>query len=344
MKTIYIAGNFLSKSIGVRGAGEDLAEQLLMNGWKVITASSHPNRVLRLIDLLWTAIFHRQNYQIALVEVYSDLAFIWAEILCLFLRVLNKPYILTLHGGKLPEFAHKNNGRVKKLLRSAKKVTTPSQYLLHEFQTIRDDLQYLPNGFNLSLYPFCQRNHPKPKLIWLRAFHQIYNPSLAVEALRKISPIFPEVELTMIGPDKGDGTLDETLKRIDEYSLQEKVQITGAIPKNDVGKYLSKGDIYLNTTIYESFGVTVLEAAACGLCIVTTNVGELPYLWEDGVDALLVPPNDPDAITAAVKRILTEPGLAERLSTNARKKAEKYDWTIILPKWEKLLVEIMMYE
>ena len=81
MRTIYIAGNFLSSRVGVRGAGEDLAEKLRANGWKVITASSHPGRLKRVLDLLWTAWSRRKSYQIAAVEVYSDHAFRWAELL-----------------------------------------------------------------------------------------------------------------------------------------------------------------------------------------------------------------------------------------------------------------------
>jgi len=169
----------------------------------------------------------------------------------------------------------------------------------------------------------------------------IYVPKLAIEVLNRTLEDYPEAFLTMIGPDKGDGTYDETMSKIDEYSLHNNVQITGAISKKDVGKFLSKGDIYLNTTMYESFGVAVIEAAACGLCIVTTNVGELSYIWEDGVDALLVPPNNPDAMAAAVRRILKEPGLAENLSRNARKKAESYDWSVILPQWEKLINSVV---
>jgi glycosyltransferase involved in cell wall biosynthesis len=81
----------------------------------------------------------------------------------------------------------------------------------------------------------------------------------------------------------------------------------------------------------------VLEAMACGLCIVSTNVGGLTYLLEDEHDALLVPPNDPAAMAAAVRRLLTEPGLAERLSRNARHKAEEFDLSVILPQWERLI-------
>jgi glycosyltransferase involved in cell wall biosynthesis len=83
-----------------------------------------------------------------------------------------------------------------------------------------------------------------------------------------------------------------------------------------------------------------MEAAACGLCIVSTNVGELPLLWQDGHDALLVQPDDSTAMAAAVRRILREPGLAERLSRNARAKAEQFDWAVILPQWERVLAEV----
>jgi glycosyltransferase involved in cell wall biosynthesis len=80
-----------------------------------------------------------------------------------------------------------------------------------------------------------------------------------------------------------------------------------------------------------------MEAAACGLCIVSTNVGELPLLWQDGHDALLVQPDDSTAMAAAARRILREPGVAERLSRNARAKAEQFDWSVILPLWERVL-------
>lgn len=339
MKTIYIAGNFLSKSVGVRGAGEDLAEKLRMNGWKVITASTHPNRVRRLIDLLWTAWHHRNNYQVVAVEVYSDLAFRWAELLCTFLRSIKKSYILTLHGGKLPEFAQKNSGRFRKLLLSAKAVTTPSKYLLQQMAKYHENILYLPNGIELSSYPYRHRSVAQPKLIWLRAFHQIYNPKLAIEVLKRLVVEFPGAHLTMIGPDKGDGSLPEVQQLIEKYDLTKSVTITGAIPKDEVGKYLSEGDIFLNTTNYESFGVSVMEAAACGLCIVTTNAGELPILWEDGTNALLVPRDDPDKMAKAIRKILVDPILAMRLSENARKKANFYDWTVIIPQWERLLCE-----
>jgi glycosyltransferase involved in cell wall biosynthesis len=76
---------------------------------------------------------------------------------------------------------------------------------------------------------------------------------------------------------------------------------------------------------------------ACGLCVVSTNAGGITYLLEHEHDALLVPPDDHEAMAAAVRRLLTEEGLAARISRNARRKAEQFDWSVILPQWEALL-------
>ena len=144
----------------------------------------------------------------------------------------------------------------------------------------------------------------------------------------------------MFGPDKGDGSLEQVKSEVRRLDLEGRVGVPGAVPKTGVPAALNSGDIFLNTTNYESFGVSVMEAAACGLCIVSTNVGELSLLWQDGHDALLVQPGDAKAMAAAVRRILSEPGLAERLSRNARAKAERFDWSVILPQWEALLLEV----
>ena len=78
---------------------------------------------------------------------------------------------------------------------------------------------------------------------------------------------------------------------------------------------------------------------ACGLCVVSTDAGGLRDLVEDGKDGILVPPREAEAMAAAVLRVLREPGFAATLSAGARRKAEFLDWSLLLPKWERLLRE-----
>jgi glycosyltransferase involved in cell wall biosynthesis len=72
---------------------------------------------------------------------------------------------------------------------------------------------------------------------------------------------------------------------------------------------------------------------------VSTNVGGIPYLVDHGRDALLVPARDVVAMTGAVRRILVEPALAARLSENGRRRAERLDWSVVLPMWDAILCQ-----
>lgn len=334
--SLLLVGNFLSAKGGSRSVGEELAERLAGVGYPLVTTSRIRSRFLRLADMLWTTFSRRRSYQAAYLEVYSGAAFLWAELVCLLLNFLHKPFLLSLHGGNLPAFARRWPGRVQRLLQSANKVIAPSRYLQEEMRFYWDDILLLPNLLEIKNYPFRLRTASKPCLVWLRAFHNIYHPQMAPRVIAALCESFPEITLTMLGPDKGDGALQETQAEIENLGLQTKIQIMPGIPKHQVPERLSQFDIFINTTTMDNTPVSVLEAMACGLCIVSTNIGGLPYLLDDGFDALLVPPNDPEAMAAAVRRILTEPGLAERLSRNGRKKAESFDWSVILPQWEAL--------
>jgi glycosyltransferase involved in cell wall biosynthesis len=204
----------------------------------------------------------------------------------------------------------------------------------------REDIIVLPNQLYLSNYSFSIREHPAQKMIWFRAFHDIYNPSMAIRVVSLLAKTFPGVLLSMIGPDKGDGSLESARDLALKLGIADKVSFIGSVPKKTVAHWLNQGDIFLNTTRVDNMPVTVLEAMACGLCVVSTNVGGIPYLLKNECEALLVPDGDHVAMATAVQRLVTEDGLAKHLSGNARRKAEQFAWSNILPKWEKLLMEV----
>ena len=339
-KSVLLIGNFLSASVGIKGHSEELARRLALAGWQVVTASARKNRLVRLGDMVATVWRQKSRYRVANVEVFSGAAFFWAEGVCKNLRFLGKPYILTLHGGNLPVFARRWPGRVRRLLTSAQVVVTPSRYLMAEMQEHGERFQLIPNPLDLSAYPYRPRREPQVNLVWLRAFQKIYNPRLALKVAALLFPEYPQLRLIMVGPDKGDGSWQEMPQLARELGLADRVIFQERVAKTEVPAWLNRGDIFLNTTFVDNAPVTVTEAMACGLCVVSTAVGGIPYLLTHEEDALLVPPDDPEAMAAAVRRILAEPGLARRLSENAHQKAEQFDWSVILPQWEALLMAV----
>jgi len=337
---VLLIGSYSVGLTGMRGVGQDLAIALKTAGWSVHLASSYRGRVARLLDFLLTVWRHRNRYDVAHVDVYSGPAFVWAELVCWALRRAKKPYMLTLRGGNLPAFAQRTGKRVPRLLQSTSIVTTPSAYLLEQMRPYRQELVLLPNPLDLSKYSFKHREHPAPKLVWLRSFHEMYNPSLAVQVVVRIAQDFPDVRLIMMGPDRGDGSFQATKKLAVKLGVADRLTFRGPVTKDEIPHLLHEGDIFLNTPRVDNTPVTVLEAMASGLCIVSTSVGGIPYLLEDECDALLVPAGEDAVMAKAIRRFLTEDGLAERLTKNARRKVEQFDWPIILPKWERLLTDI----
>jgi glycosyltransferase involved in cell wall biosynthesis len=198
-------------------------------------------------------------------------------------------------------------------------------------------IRVIPNAIDITIYPYRKRGPAQPKLVWLRAFHEIYNPVMAIKVLAVLASKYPEVHLTMIGPDKADGSFQRTQAEVAALGLQRHISYSGRVPKSEVPRALSGADVFLNTTNFDNTPVSVIEAMACGLCIVSTNVGGLPYLVENGHDALTVPPRDELSMGAAVDRVLTEVGLAEHLSMNSRRHAEQFDWSVVLSQWVELL-------
>jgi glycosyltransferase involved in cell wall biosynthesis len=227
---------------------------------------------------------------------------------------------------------------VRTLLQSAAAVTAPSGFLAEGLRAYREDVTVVPNALELEGYVFATRERVAPRMVWVRALHAIYNPVLAIDVLARIAARHPAARLVMVGPDK-DGSLRAVEQRATALGVRHRLELVGRVPKREIPAHLAAADVFLNTTNVDNTPLSVLEAMASGLCVVSTSVGGIPFLLRDGDTALLVPPNDADAMTAAVERILVDPALANRLSRGAHAFAAGCDWTHVLPRWERLLEE-----
>lgn len=334
MKILYI-GNQLSSNGRNVSTIDTLSEQLRGEGFVLITASSKRNMLWRLLDMLFTVIKFRKESSYVLIDTYSTSAFWFAFLVSQLCRLLKLPFIPILHGGNLPQRIKKNPYLSKLIFKNAYRNIAPSYYLKSEFESAGyDNIIYIPNTIELQYYPFKERTIIKPKLLWVRAFAHIYNPKMAIDVLNKIKEKYPHAELCMVGPDK-DGSLEQTRKYA--KSLNLNVTFTGGLTKQDWILLSEKYDVFINTTHFDNTPVSVIEAMALGLPVVSTNVGGIPFLLEDEKDSILVNDNDSIIMSQKVELLLQNPDQVTQITNNALKKVKYFDWQNVKNNWGELL-------
>ena len=335
---ILLLGNFLSeKRPGAFWVCESLAKAFKKVGWQVVTSSSRSNRFERLVDMVGAIFFHHRSYDIAIVEVYSGRAFRVAEILCVFLWMFKKTLVLTLHGGRLPEFAATNPRRVQRLFSRAEIVTAPSAWMCREMQPYLDNIVLIPNPIELDLYKTSRLPRVRPRLIWMRAFESFYCPEMGLEALDRLRSQFPDITLKLIGRDKGDGTLGRIRAMMIERGLSTSVQLIEGVSKDEVPKTLMEGDIFLNTSSVDNSPVCLLEALASGLIVVSTRVGGIPDLIVDRECGLLIAPGDVEAMVEAVRRLLLDEEFSNRLRKKGQEVVAGWGTRRVVEAWREIL-------
>lgn len=336
-----MVGNYLVSPRHNRNVWQALAELLPSIGWEVRVTSTKESQILRLVEMIITIVIKRNHYDMVQIDVFSGKAFIYAEFCASLLRIMKKPIVLTLHGGGLPSFANRHPKRVARLLLLATEVVTPSPFLQQSLSKFQNKIKVIPNGIDISAIVYKARKSFSPSLIWVRAFHKTYNPELAIKVLSGLSKAYPNARLTMVGPDKGDGSLQAVNSLAKDLGVENQLFILPAVPYEEVPFLLDKGDIFINTTNYDTAPRSLLEAMANGVCVVSTNVGGIPWMITNFQDGLLVPPEDKLAMINAIKSLLEDPEFALHISQNARQTAERHDWSNVIPEWDTLFSDVL---
>ena len=290
-----------------------------------------------MLDMLWATWRFASEGKLVLIDTYSTTNFwyaVWVARIC---RWRSCDYIPYLHGGRLPDRLRSNPKAAQRLFGKAMVNISPSAYLLQQFKEAGyQNVDLIPNYIDLEDYSFRPRTSIRPRLLWVRSFAEIYNPLMGLMVLEALLKQYPEAELCMVGPDK-----DGSLARCKDYARERQlpVRFTGKLEKTQWVE-LSRGyDVFINTTHFDNTPVSVIEAMALGMAVVSTDVGGMPYLLESGKEGLLVPDGDVEAMCSAIVEILEVPEKTLNMVHSARKRVEVYDWKVVKGQWSSLLLE-----
>ncbi|MFV8226672.1 glycosyltransferase family 4 protein [Christiangramia aquimixticola] len=311
-----------------------LPKKLKKEGIDIRGISDIGNKTGRLFHIIWDVIGSKRCTYL-LIDTYSTSNFWFAVLTGLVARIKNQKYIFVFHGGNLPLRLDKSSDFVMNLFRDAHTIVIPSAYLVQETKKYNwRNTVYIPNSIELKDYSFKLRKKVKPRLLWVRSFAEVYNPTLALNCLKILLQTYPNAELCMVGPEK-DGSLEKMKELAKESSLP--VKFTGKFSKDEWRSLSRDYDIFLNTTNVDNTPVSVIEAMALGLPVVSTNVGGIPYLLDNGKTGIMVRPDDPGEMVNGIVQLLENSDLAEIISKNARLKVENFDWEKVKSLWLDLL-------
>lgn len=334
MKHLVYIGNKLAHKGNTTSTIDTLGRHFEDLGYKVTYASSKQHLVLRFIDMLWTVIKQRKTADYVLIDTYSTLNFYYALAVSQLCRVLGLKYILILHGGNLPNRLNSNSKLSRLLFKHSYINVSPSEYIKHHFETKGYSCKVIPNSIAISQYEFKTRTIDDVKLLWVRSFSKIYNPTLAVDILATLKAKGYDATLCMVGPEK-DGSLEQTKA----YTKAKKLDVTftGRLTKPEWISLSKDYNVFINTTNFDNMPVSVIEAMALGLPVISTNVGGLPFLIRHQKDGLLVPPNQVDGFVNAIEQLKQDCSFLDTMTKHARKKAESYDWEQVKAQWLSIL-------
>jgi glycosyltransferase involved in cell wall biosynthesis len=315
-----------------------LAELFDKAGVKTVATSAKRSKPGRLLDAAATLLRKLPGLDLLMIDTYGGPSFILEDMASSMAKLFGRPSVMVLRGGALPEFLSRYPQWTRRVLSRADLLIAPSTYLSEAFARFGYRVEVIPNVVRMGEYTFRERNQVRPKLLWMRSFHEIYNPMLAIDVLKRVRERYPDAILTMAGQDKG--LLAPVQEAAQRFGLRDAVRFPGFLDLPGKRREFANADIFLNTNRIDNMPVAVVEACAAGLPVVATDVGGLKDLITSGETGLIVPESD-EALAGAIERLVETPQLAHRLCLKGRALAEACSWEAVAPQWHDAFTRVL---
>lgn len=250
------------------------------------------------------------------------------------------PVVVNYRGGEARDYFQRSFRWVRPSLRRAARVVVPSGYLQSVFAEFGVAARVIPNIVDLELFrPGRPRAyHEPPVLVITRNLEAIYGIDSALQALVLLGQQGVKAELRIAGSGPQEAALRA---RAASLGVAGQVRFEGRLDRDAILKLYADADLMLNPSRVDNMPNSVIEALACGLPVVSTNVGGVPYIVEHEQTALLVPVDKPEAMAAAVLRLCREPDLGARLRSNGLRQVQAWGWPAVRHQWLSVYRELV---
>lgn len=246
-------------------------------------------------------------------------------------RLLRRRTLIHYHSPRGHD--HVRRSRLARLvMRRCDAVVVPSGYLKEIFAAYAVSTEVVANAIDVAEMRYRERRVLNPRLVCTRNFEARYAVDVVVRAFAEIRKDIPSASLLLAGKGPEEGIIRALVR---DLGLTD-VEFCGAVSHDRIGDLLDRADVFVNASRIDNMPVSILEAFAAGLPVVSAASGGIPYLVEHERTGLLSGVDDVEALARNVRRVISDPALAHRLARNARDESARYEWPAIRAEWLRL--------
>jgi glycosyltransferase involved in cell wall biosynthesis len=245
-------------------------------------------------------------------------------------RRFGKRILVNYHSGEAEDHLANWGALVHPWLSLADEIVVPSEYLRGVFARHGYRTHAVPNLVDPTRFVYRDRMPPRARLLSARNLEPHYRVDVTLEAFALLRERFPDATLTIAG----DGSERSRLAR--RAASLGGVRLVGRVWPADMPALYAEADVFVNSSVIDNQPLSVLEAFAAGLPVVSTATGDIAALVRDGETGLVVPAGDPSAAAKAVITLLEYPVRALRMARRARSEVEAYTWSRVADQWAAL--------
>lgn len=246
-------------------------------------------------------------------------------------RLFGKRVLLNYHSGEAEDHLRHSWIARTALRRHVGVNVVPSPFLKDVFTRFGIDATVVANTVDRHDFTYRERDLRRRPLTILstRNFEPVYNVACTLRAFASIQERFADTTLTLVGT----GSQERALKTLAAELGLRGVRFVGRVVPQEIPSYCAIADVYVQTPAADNMPLSILEAFASGLPVVSTAVGGVPAVLTDRVHGLLAPANDAQAIAARIIELIERPDYATQLAKAAYDECAQYEWQSVRESW-----------
>ena len=244
-------------------------------------------------------------------------------------RLLGRRVILNYHSGEAEHHLARWGSLVHPWLRLADEIVVPSAYLQEIFARHGYRARVIRNVVVTPRFRYRDRMPLRPRLLSTRNLESHYRVDNTLRAFALLRERCPEATLTVAGYGREETRLRDLANALGPSG----VRFVGRVEPEAVPALYDGSDIFVNSSVIDNQPLSILEAFASGLPVVSTGTGDIRAMVRDGAIGRLVPADEPEAMARAVAVLLEHPRRALEMARRARREIEEYAWPKVRREW-----------